>query len=205
MIDTPYAAAREVYASGGVNTEAALATLAGTPISLHCWQGDDVGGFERAGATLAGGGIQATGNYPGKARTIDELRCDIDEGLRLIPGRHRLNLHAIYGDFGGRKVDRNAIGPEHFLSWIDWAKQPRHRHGLQPDLLLAPAGRRRLHAVEPSRPRRPPVLDRARHRLPSRIGAVIGRVLGTTDGHQRLDPRRPQGSPGGPPGTARAT
>jgi L-rhamnose isomerase len=123
MPDTHYITARETYAALGVDPEAALAVLAATPISLHCWQGDDVGGFERAGASLEGGGIQATGNYPGKARTITELRSDLDAARRLIPGQHRLNLHAIYGDFGGRKVERNAIGPEHFQSWIDWAKQ----------------------------------------------------------------------------------
>ncbi|MBS0664157.1 MAG: L-rhamnose isomerase [Verrucomicrobia bacterium] len=122
-MSTPaYALAREAYASFGIDTEQVLATLAATPISLHCWQGDDVGGFERAGATLEGGGIQATGNYPGKARTLAELRQDLDTALSLIPGKHRLNLHAIYGDFGGKKVERNAIGPEHFQSWIDWAK-----------------------------------------------------------------------------------
>jgi L-rhamnose isomerase len=117
-----YAPALEAYAASGVNAEAALATLASTPISLHCWQGDDVGGFERVGATLEGGGLQVTGRHPGKARTLDELRSDLDVALRLIPGRHRVNLHAIYGDFAGRKVERNEIGPEHFSGWIDWAK-----------------------------------------------------------------------------------
>jgi L-rhamnose isomerase len=121
--NAPIETARQMYADLGVDVEKALATLGATPISLHCWQGDDVGGFERAGATLEGGGIQATGNYPGKARTLDELRSDLDVALKNIPGKHRLNLHAIYGDFGGRKVDRNAIGPEHFQTWIDWAKQ----------------------------------------------------------------------------------
>ncbi|MBA4136037.1 MAG: L-rhamnose isomerase [Opitutus sp.] len=123
MSISPYSAAMEIYATLGVDAEAALATLARTPISLHCWQGDDVAGFERAGAMLEGGGIQATGNYPGKARTLDELRSDLDTALALVPGKHRLNLHAIYGDFGGRQVERNAIGVEHFRTWIDWAKQ----------------------------------------------------------------------------------
>jgi L-rhamnose isomerase len=117
-----YPSALEAYASCGVDCEAALAVLAGTPVSLHCWQGDDVGGFERPGATLGGGGILATGSYPGKSRTLDELRADLDMALRLIPGRHRVNLHAIYGDFGGRKVERNEIGPVHFQGWIEWAK-----------------------------------------------------------------------------------
>lgn len=125
----PYSAARDSYAALGVDVEAALATLAATPISLHCWQGDDVGGFEKPDATLSGGGIQTTGNYPGKARTLDQLRADLDLVYRLLPGRHRLNLHAIYGDFAGKAVDRDAIEPRHFASWVDWAKE-RNLHGL---------------------------------------------------------------------------
>lgn len=123
MSFSTYPVARQTYTDLGVDTEAALATLAKTPISLHCWQGDDVGGFETAGATLSGGGIQATGNYPGKARTINELRQDLDVAYSLIPGKHRLNLHACYTDFsGGKKVERDAITTAHFQSWIDWAK-----------------------------------------------------------------------------------
>jgi L-rhamnose isomerase len=117
-----FQSAQEDYAACGVDVEAALATLAATPISLHCWQGDDVGGFEKQGATLGGGGIQVTGSHPGKARNLAELRGDLDEAFRLIPGRHRVNLHAIYGDFGGKKIERNEIGPAHFAGWIDWAK-----------------------------------------------------------------------------------
>jgi L-rhamnose isomerase len=116
-----YKLAQETYAALGVDTEAALKRLARIPISLHCWQGDDVGGFEQAG-DLSGSGLAATGNYPGKARTIDELRGDLEQAYRLIPGKHRLNLHACYGDFGGKKVERNAITVKHFQSWIDWAK-----------------------------------------------------------------------------------
>jgi L-rhamnose isomerase len=123
-----FVAAAETYEALGVDVEAALATLAATPISLHCWQGDDVGGFEKADATLTGG-IQATGNYPGKARTIDQLRQDLDLVYKLLPGRHRLNLHAIYADFAGKPVDRDAIEPKHFASWVDWA-QVRKLHGL---------------------------------------------------------------------------
>lgn len=117
-----YTLAQEQYAALGVDTEVALAALTRIPISLHCWQGDDVGGFEKANATLSGGGIQATGNYPGKARTIDELRDDLDVAFKLIPGKHRLNLHACYADLGGRKVERNAYTVREFQSWIDWAK-----------------------------------------------------------------------------------
>jgi L-rhamnose isomerase len=120
-----YEIAREHYAECGVDVEAAMKNLETVPVSLHCWQGDDVGGFETAGAELSGGGIQATGNYPGKARSIAELRSDIEMALRLIPGRHRLNLHACYLDNGGRFVDRDAIEVRHFQSWIDWAKANR--------------------------------------------------------------------------------
>ncbi|HMP08266.1 MAG TPA: L-rhamnose isomerase, partial [Lacipirellulaceae bacterium] len=117
-----YRGARERYAAVGVDVDAALDRLREVPISLHCWQGDDVGGFEQSGDAL-GGGLAVTGNYPGKARTPDELRADIEQALACIPGRHRLNLHAFYGEFGGRRVDRDAIGGEHFQGWIDWAKE----------------------------------------------------------------------------------
>jgi L-rhamnose isomerase len=121
-LEQAYELACEQYASLGIDTEAALRQLAAIPISMQCWQGDDVGGFEKAGAELSGGGIQATGNYPGKAHTISELRGDIETALSLIPGKHRLNLHASYLDNGGKFVDRNEITIEHFKSWIDWAK-----------------------------------------------------------------------------------
>lgn len=120
-IESAYQLARERYAELGVSTEKALERLGRIPISLHCWQGDDVGGFE-SDEGLTGGGIQATGNYPGKARSADELRADLDEALKMIPGSHRLNLHAIYAETGGKKVERNELGPEHFRGWIDWAK-----------------------------------------------------------------------------------
>jgi L-rhamnose isomerase len=123
MKSPDYSLAAEVYAAAGVDTEAALAVLSKTPISLHCWQGDDVGGFERPGATLDGGGIQVTGKHPGKARTLAELKADLEVALRLIPGKHRVNLHASYGDFGGKKVERNEVAPEHFKGWIAWAKE----------------------------------------------------------------------------------
>jgi L-rhamnose isomerase len=113
--------ARSTYAALGVDVDRALTRVAMIPISIHCWQGDDVGGFEDAGNSL-GGGLAVTGNYPGKARTPDELRADFEAALRLIPGKHRINLHAIYGEFGGKKVDRDAIEVRHFSRWIDWAK-----------------------------------------------------------------------------------
>src|SRR3954454_10022264 len=116
-----YAWARECYARLGVDTDRALATLHAVAVSLHCWQGDDVGGFE-SDAGLTGGGIQATGNYPGKARDADELRADLDQALGVIPGKHRLNLHAIYADYGSRRIQRDELLPEHFAGWIQWAK-----------------------------------------------------------------------------------
>jgi L-rhamnose isomerase len=119
--EAAYRAAKDRYAAVGVDADAAMHRLADVPISLHCWQGDDVGGFEQFGTGLTGG-IAATGNYPGKARTPDELRADAARALSLIPGRHRFNLHAFYGEFGGARVDRDQIRPEHFAGWIDWAK-----------------------------------------------------------------------------------
>src|SRR5262249_15563742 len=120
-IDKSFALARERYSKLGVDVDRALKQLSQIPISLHCWQGDDVGGFENFGGSL-GGGLVATGNYPGKARTPDELRADLEKALSLIPGRHRLNLHAFYGEFGGKKVDRDEITVDHFKNWIAWAK-----------------------------------------------------------------------------------
>lgn len=117
-----YELARERYAGVGVDTDAALETLRGVSVSLHCWQGDDVGGFEKPDSELSGGGIAVTGNYPGKARNADELRSDLDRAFSLIPGRHRVNLHAIYGEFGGKPVDRDGIEPEHYANWVSWAR-----------------------------------------------------------------------------------
>jgi len=113
---------KETYAELGVDVEKALEVMASTPISLHCWQGDDVGGFEGGSGEL-GSGLAVTGNYPGKARSIAELQKDLEQVLGLLPGNHRLNLHAIYGDFGGQKVDRDAIEVSHFQGWIDWCQQ----------------------------------------------------------------------------------
>jgi L-rhamnose isomerase len=121
-INRSFALARERYAKMGVDVGRALKILPAIPVSLHCWQGDDVGGFENFGGTL-GGGLVATGNYPGRARTPDELRADLDKAFSLIPGNHRLNLHAFYGEFGGKKIDRDEIAPEHFKNWIAWAKE----------------------------------------------------------------------------------
>ena len=131
-----YAFAKERYAALGVDTEKAVAQLGKVAISLHCWQGDDVGGFENPGGSL-GGGIAATGNYPGKARTAGELRQDLDLVYSLLPGTHRLNLHAIYLEADGR-VERNAIEPRHFSAWKDWAKANRHGVDFNPTCFSHP-------------------------------------------------------------------
>jgi L-rhamnose isomerase len=123
VTEKAYAIAKERYAELGVDTEAALAALASRSVSVHCWQGDDVAGFEAPDAALSGGGIQVTGSHPGRARNPEELRSDLEKALSLVPGRHRLNLHAIYGEFGGVPVDRDAVAIEHFRGWIDWARE----------------------------------------------------------------------------------
>ncbi len=123
IIEKTYHLARDVYRNIGVDTDKALENLRKIPVSLHCWQGDDISGFE--GSSLNDGGIMATGNYPGKASNADELRTDLDKALSLIPGRHRINLHAIYAETDGSKVERNQLQPEHFSRWIDWAKAAR--------------------------------------------------------------------------------
>ncbi len=122
-IEKSYAIAKEIYQELNIDTDKVLETLANLQISIHCWQADDVGGFETEDAALSGGGIQATGNFPGKARSLKELRADVSKALSLIPGNHRLNLHASYGDFNGKKVDRNEIENSHFESWVEWAKK----------------------------------------------------------------------------------
>lgn len=123
LVEKSYQLAKEQYAGLGVNTDDVLRRMNDIVISLHCWQTDDVGGFEKEGAELGGGGIQATGNYPGKARTIQQMRDDLDKVMSVLPGKQRLSLHAIYGEFGGRLVDRDQIGIEHFQGWINWARE----------------------------------------------------------------------------------
>lgn len=122
LVEKAYEIAKERYAAVGVDVDQILAKIQEISISLHCWQTDDVVGFENLG-NIGGGGIQATGNYPGRARNIDEVRTDIEEVLKYVGGNHRFNLHAIYGDFGGKAIDRDQILPEHFTSWMDWAKE----------------------------------------------------------------------------------
>lgn len=127
-VEQAYAMAKERYAETGIDTDRALDILGGISLSLHCWQTDDVTGFETLAGPLSGG-IQATGNYPGRARNIDEVRADILKAMSLIPGRHRLSLHEIYGDFSGEAVDRDQVGLRHFQSWINWGRE----HGIRLD------------------------------------------------------------------------
>ena len=125
IVEKSYKLAKEQYAALGVNTDKVLAEMNKLQISLHCWQTDDVGGFEKPDAELGGGGILVTGNFPGKARTIPQMRQDIEKVISLLPGKQRLNLHAIYGEFGGKLVDRDKIEVKHFQGWINWAKKKK--------------------------------------------------------------------------------
>ncbi|MDP3849057.1 MAG: L-rhamnose isomerase [Luteolibacter sp.] len=175
-ISQSYSTAKARYAEMGINTEAAMDALSKIPISLHCWQGDDVGGFENSGESL-GGGIAVTGNYPGKARTPDELRADIDMALSLIPGKHRLNLHAFYGEFGSKKVDRNEIRPEHFSGWIDWAKANHIGMDFNPTCFSHPKAADGFTLSHPKKTIRDFWIE---HCVASReIAAVIGKALGS--------------------------
>lgn len=176
QVEQAYQLARQRYAELGADTDRALGRLADIAVSLHCWQGDDVKGFEGSFDEL-GGGLAVTGNYPGKARTPDELRSDLVQAMSLIPGTHRLNLHASYGEFGGQAVDRNEIEPVHFQGWIDWAKE----HGLGLDFnptyfahAKASDGLTLAHPV--SAVRQFWIEHGVRCR---RIGAEMGRQLGT--------------------------
>jgi L-rhamnose isomerase len=176
-IDSAYQIAKQEYAALGVDTDAAMKRLEGIPISMHCWQGDDVGGFETAGAELSGGGIQATGNYPGKARTIAELRGDIEKALSVIPGHHRLNLHACYLDHGGAYVDRNEIEPKHFQSWIDWAKANHLGMDFNPTYFSHPKAADGFTLSHPDKAIRDFWIE---HGIRCRkVGAEMGRQLGT--------------------------
>ncbi|HTI70643.1 MAG TPA: L-rhamnose isomerase [Candidatus Limnocylindria bacterium] len=122
IVESTYQLAKDRYAAFEVDVEAAMEVLGGISLSLQCWQGDDVAGFENSDQPL-GGGLAVTGNYPGKATTPEELRADLAKALSLIPGKHRVNLHASYGEFGDERVDRDEIEPKHFAGWIAWAKE----------------------------------------------------------------------------------
>jgi L-rhamnose isomerase len=171
-----YPAAVAHWRALGVDVPRALRTLRGIPISLQCWQGDDVQGFEDSGSAM-GGGLAVTGAYPGRARTPAELRADLEAALAVLPGRHRLNLHAIYGDFDGRVPDRDAIEPAHFASWITWAK----RHGLgldfNPTCFAHPFAADGFTLAHPDKRIRAFWIEHCRRSR--RIGAALGRALGT--------------------------
>jgi L-rhamnose isomerase len=175
QVQSAYSIAKERYAALGVDTEAALTRLETIPLSLHCWQGDDVGGFENSSAELTGG-LAVTGNYPGKARNADELRRDLDQAYRLVPGKHRLNLHAIYLE-ADKKVERNLIEPAHFSAWVDWAKANGHGLDFNPTCFSHP-----LAADGFTLSHQDPAIRGfwVEHCIASRrIGAYFGEQLGT--------------------------
>ena len=176
-VDTSYQLARSHYAEYAVDTETVLSQLARIAVSLHCWQGDDVGGFESAGADLAGSGLASTGNYPGKARTIHELRADIETALSLIPGKHRLNLHACYADLGGGKKERSDYGITEFQSWIDWAKAQGIGMDFNPSFFAHPKAASGYTLSSPDAAIRDYWIDHGK--ACRRIGAEIGRQLGS--------------------------
>lgn len=176
-IEKSYQLAAERYNEMGVDADKALKWLASVPVSLHCWQGDDVGGFEKLGTGL-GGGLAATGNYPGKARTPAELRADAEKALSLIPGQHRFNLHAFYGEFGGKKVDRNEIEPKHFQGWIDWAKKLGLGLDFNPTFFSHPNAAENFTLSHADKGIRKFWVD---HAIACRkIGGAIGKALGKT-------------------------
>lgn len=173
-----YELARETYAALGVDTDRALSVLASTPVSVHCWQGDDVGGFESSAAGDPGGGLAVTGNHPGRARTPDELRADLEKVFSLVPGKHRLNLHAFYLETGGRKVDRDAIETAHFQTWIDWAKSLGIGMDFNPTCFAHPKAADGFTLAHRDKGIRDFWIEHARRCR--KIGADIGRALGST-------------------------
>ena len=177
MNSSSYSDAKEAYAELGTDTETVLKSLEGAPISLHCWQGDDVGGTERPGGELTGG-IQATGNYPGKARSAEELRQDLDQALALIPGKQRLNLHACYADLGGKKVERTEYTTAQFQTWIDWCKQRGLGLDFNPTYFSHPLADDGVTLSSPDKTIRQYWID---HGIACRrIAADMGKQLGST-------------------------
>jgi L-rhamnose isomerase len=171
-----FALANEQYAEWGVDVDAALERLAAVAISLHCWQGDDVGGFEELAQEI-GGGLAVTGQYPGKARTALELRSDLDKALSLLPGSHRLNLHASYAETEGRKIERDALEPEHFRNWIEWAQSRRIGIDFNPTFFAHPFAKSGYTLAHPDRGIARYWID---HGIACRrVGAAIGEALGT--------------------------
>ncbi|MEI3609020.1 L-rhamnose isomerase [Pseudogracilibacillus sp. SO10305] len=172
-----YEVAKQFYEKWGVDVDGALEQLKKVPISIHCWQGDDIGGFEVEERELSGG-IDVTGNYPGKAETPEQLREDLEKALSLIPGKHRVNLHAIYAETNGEIVDRDELKPEHFENWVAWAK--KHELGLDfnPTFFSHPLSEEGLTLAHPNEEIRNFWI---RHGIASReIGEYFGRELGTS-------------------------
>lgn len=175
-IDDAFSIARERYAEFGVDVDRALDVLGRLAVSLHCWQGDDVAGFEGTAGEL-GGGLAVTGRYPGRARTADELRTDLDLALRLIPGSHRLNLHASYAEHSGTPVDRDALTPDHFARWIDWARDRQVGLDFNPTFFAHPLAADGLTLSHPDATVRRFWID---HGIACRhIGAAFGRATGS--------------------------
>ncbi len=176
-LERSYQLAQERYAQAGVDTDKALQQLARIPISIHCWQGDDVGGFENAGQAL-GGGLAVTGNYPGKARTPQELRSDFEKALSVIPGKHRFNLHACYAEMGGKKVDRDSLSVAQFKNWITWAESIGIGLDFNPTYFAHPMAADGLTLSHPDKGTRQFWIE---HGIRSReIAAAIGKALGST-------------------------
>lgn len=195
-----YEIAKKDYEKWGINVERALEILKGIKISIHCWQGDDVTGFEFNNQSLSGG-IAVTGNYPGKARNAEELRKDLDKALSLIPGKHKINLHAIYAETDGKFVDRDCIEPEHFANWVKWAKEKGLGLDFNPTIFSHENAADNLTLSSPNKEIRDFWI---RHAIASRkIGEYFGKELGQTcltnlwipDGYKdipadRLGPRK---------------
>lgn len=172
-----YEMAKEIYAEYGIDTDKAMERVSRIPISMHCWQGDDVGGFENPDGDLTGG-IQVTGNYPGKAKNLTQLREDFDKAASLIPGKKRINLHAIYLDSQGEKVSREKIQPKHFDSWIEWAKERDYGIDYNPTCFSHPMSADGLTISHPDKAVRDYWIE---HCIGSRkIAAYIGEKLGNT-------------------------
>jgi L-rhamnose isomerase len=177
QIEQAYRLAQERFATLGVDTDKALKQLGGIPVSVHCWQGDDVGGFENAGEAL-GGGLAVTGNYPGKARTSEELRADFEKALSVLPGPHRFNLHACYAEMSGCKVDRDELSADQFKNWIAWARSIKIGLDFNPTYFAHPKVVGGVTLTSADKTVRQFWIE---HGIRCReIGAAIGKALGST-------------------------
>ncbi|MCK0472913.1 L-rhamnose isomerase [Halalkalibacter sp. APA_J-10(15)] len=195
-----FESAKKEYEQWGINIDEVFKTLKNIPVSIHCWQGDDVGGFEVNRGELSGG-IDVTGNYPGKARTPEELRADIEKALSLIPGKHRINLHAIYAETDGQVVERDRLEQKHFEKWVAWAKEQGLGLDFNPTLFSHEKAAEGLTLAHPDPEIRQYWIDHCK--ASRKIGEYFGRELGTPcltniwipDGYKdtpsdRLTPRR---------------